>query len=711
MSRLLLLAFFACGEALSAAEVRETWQRSYIDFLGGRLDESLAGYNALAALGVSEPNPDANLAVIFRDQGNHKASLPYWVKSTLVDNSDGFIWSQRGWSYLALDRTKEAREAFLKAVERSTSSAVQAEAHLGLGMTGLKDSRPKTSMAPLRDALVESPYTMPAAAYQTALTALAMGESQPALTYFRQSYNLDDNNLEVLRRLARLYQRVGDVKSAWRAAHRLLSYDPADQEAIKLLSQSAKVLPSGGDPLNVIRRLTRNFLDASGKGSLDIPKTPTTMRVSLFTGVDGKPATVLRAYFMVNAPFITEANGETVKEDGKALEQWEILFRPETNIVEMRDTAQNLQFTSKQPFRLVPGSRRGSVLIKSAEFVESSGFDQGDRELRGILEVRPTPYGFKLVNELPLEDYLYGAVSALLPQESPSEAYNAMAVYARSVALWFKERGVENMEKTDICDSATCLTYLGLNTEMLAATRAVMATEGITMRFDGRHLRLAHHENCGGVTESATGLLEETLDHMVSVPDGPRDISRASSAVELERWTHGFPPRDRYCEAGALSPAAQARWMRFLDAKVLRERAERTKNIGPITHIRALRRSPTGRVLSLEVVGSKDTLSLEGEKAISDFLSPGSLRSTLFTISPLMKGSKAGEFILWGAGTGHGVGLCLAGSIGQASIGRDWRQILRHYFPKATLAGDKAPAAKPKTLRKRGLNPRRREKN
>ncbi|NIM70793.1 MAG: hypothetical protein GTO48_10150 [Xanthomonadales bacterium] len=56
------------------------------------------------------------------------------------------------------------------------------------------------------------------------------------------------------------------------------------------------------------------------------------------------------------------------------------------------------------------------------------------------------------------------------------------------------------------------------------------------------------------------------------------------------------------------------------------------------------------------------------------------LKSTRFTVS------RHGEaFLFEGRGFGHGVGLCQWGAFGLAEAGRDWRQILLHYYPDAQL--------------------------
>ena len=711
-----LALMMALGGLAFSAEIRDTLDKAYEDFLKGRLEDAASGYRYLSVLGAGTSQSDLNLAVIERDLGKQDAALPLWIKASVIESADGFIWNQRAWASMALDKTKESREAFLKAIERSSSTATQAEANLGLGMLAMLDAHPKAAMAPLREAHIQSPYVISAVDYETALSAAAVGDKQAALAYLRQSINVDPSNLEAIKELARTYQKIGENISAWRAYHMALSMDPGDEQAAKNFQKVAQYINEKPDDMRSVRRLSRPMLDPTGKDSPNPSKSTTTIRVALFSNLEGVAQTARRLYFVSNSPFrvISALTGEVVKEDGKAYDQWEILFRPENNIVEVRDTAHNIQYTSKQAFRIVPVNRRGSVLVKSAEFPETFGFNPGDRELRGALEVAPTPYGFKLVNEVYLEDYLYGVVSAALPQQSPLEAYKAQAVFSRTKALWHKSQWAQNMERSDICDSDRCQRYLGLNEEMVAATTAVGATEGMVLKYKGQYPKLSEHANCGGLTEDASASPEPGLEYLVPVHDGSIAMTIPGSPLALERWTHEYPPRDRYCEAGGLGSAADSRWIRILSTEDLRARADRTKPIGNILHLRAARRSPTGRIRALEVVGTRETLLLEGDKAIGDFLSPNSLRSTLFTIQPLERAGKTTHFILWGAGTGNGLGLCAAGTVGQASLGRNWAAILAHYFPALKIVDEYAqPKSSARAASKLGAirhkNPRKKK--
>lgn len=712
--RCVLAALLCIATAAAATEVSETVASAYQAFLEGRYEDAEKGYRYLATLGISIPDPDSNLAILARDRGDNAAALPFWVKTTLLETADGFLWNQRAWSALSADRGAQARRSFEKAIDRSTTTATQAEANLGIGLAFLLDSRPKGATTALRLASQQGPYTLSAAYYLASLTALAMGDKSGAMLYLRQSLESDPLNLEAVRDLARLYDKVGENRSAWRLYHRLLSLDPGNAEASERVKKLAQFITGDPESSLPIRRLGRPLLEADKEVA---PQTKETVRVALFTDAEGRPAAATRLYFITNAPFkLVGAAGEVVREEGRAFEQWEIAFREDIGVVELRDGARNIQYTAKQPFRIEPQGPGGSVLIKSARFPSTVGFDPSDRELRGALEAVPTPFGVRLVNDVNLEQYLYGAVSASLPPTAPSHAYKALAIVARTNALWYKAQKPTNLERADLCDSPHCQRYAGVNEEMRAATKAVQETEGLVLTRDGRIDRVTHHENCGGRTEPGELSGEASLKHLPGIEDGPAGGIPPRTPMQLERYLHEHPPFDRYCEASNVLQT-RSRWVRFIDAKGLRERAERIRPVGAIHSLRILKRSPTGRVTALRVTGAEGEVTAEGEAAIASLLSPNSLRSTWFTVTPVYRAGRPAHFILWGAGAGHGHGLCRAGAQGQAALGRDFKQILSVYFPHmkvehlARRGAEKASASSvnPRTGYRKPKNPRRKK--
>ncbi|MBI5622650.1 MAG: hypothetical protein HY924_02600 [Elusimicrobia bacterium] len=703
------LAFLAAvplaAEELPVSDVAETLSLANRAFLEGRLEESARHYRYLSTLGIRTPDPSPNIAIIHRDSAEADAALPAWTKVSLPESADGFVWNQRGWSYLALGDSREAATAFRRALDISTTTSMQAEANIGLALAAIRDDHPKASLKPLKEAWLQGPYILPMAAHLTGLAQLDVDDEHAALEYLGQSISGDPLDLESLKELARLNERVGENLKAWHFYRALLRFDPKDEDAASRAEKAERHIL--GDPKRLIamRRLSRPFLDPAGKGLAAPSGSAERIRVALFTSEAGEPAHLTRTYFMTNAPFqIVARQGETVRESPSGGLQWEIIFRPETNLVEVRDTAHILQYTSKQPFRIAPQPRGGSVLIKSAELPGTDVADAGDRELRGSVEVVPTPFGFVLVNDLPLEDYLYGVVSAALPSGAPLEAYKAQAVVSRTRAMWAKGHPVAGPFPHDACDSSRCQRYIGLNSENALAVEAVARTEGSYLRhLNGMLAEVRQHAHCGGVTEGGADMLA----HLKAVPDGTGPLPGLDSPESLERWVHAGPLPDRYCDQGGLTPPVQARWLRLLDARDISRRAQRLREIGKVRHLRALKRSPSGRILSLEVVGSADTLVLNGPDAISSVLSPKSLRSTLFTILPLYVGRTPTHFLLWGAGTGDGLGMCTAGAIGQASVGRKHHEILSHYFPGLVLWSPRAAQFKPAAAPRRKRNPRR----
>jgi stage II sporulation protein D len=489
-------------------------------------------------------------------------------------------------------------------------------------------------------------------------------------------------NLECLKDLADLEAKIGQNREAWYSYLGLLAFDPAEARAVRQVQKLRRFITGDPEAALPVRRVGRPLLPPQLADDEVLSAPGPTLRVGLFTAPDRRPSTASRVYFVANSDFkVIAKSGDVIKDDGKALHQWEVDFRPENNLVELRDNSRNIVYTTKQSFRIIPSGPAASVLLKSARFIDPVGFDTGDREVRGAIEVLPNPYGFKLINEVGLEEYLYGVVSAALPHRSDSEAYKAQAVVSRSRALWFRAHHGENQERVDICDSEACQLYLGVSGEMRDAAAAVRDTAGITLTKDGVVALVLEHDNCGGVTEDGRASAIPGAEALVSVSDGESPAAIGHSPDQLELWTHEYPGQDRYCEASGITAPAESRWIRIIPAADITQRAKRSRDIGPVRQLLVRKRTATGRVQVLEVVGSRGSLTLTGAKAISDVLSPGSLRSTLFTVQPLMAGAKADRFIIWGAGTGHGVGLCRAGMLGQARMGRKWPLILAHYFP------------------------------
>ena len=106
--------------------------------------------------------------------------------------------------------------------------------------------------------------------------------------------------------------------------------------------------------------------------------------------------------------------------------------------------------------------------------------------------------------------------------------------------------------------------------------------------------------------------------------------------------------------------------------------------VGSIKKIIVAKRNPSGHVDKLKIVGSDSFCVIEKELNIRKVL--GNLRSSMFKVEiKYGKDHVAKEFIFYGGGWGHGVGMCQAGSCGMARSGKSYQEILQHYFSRAHL--------------------------
>ncbi len=164
---------------------------------------------------------------------------------------------------------------------------------------------------------------------------------------------------------------------------------------------------------------------------------------------------------------------------------------------------------------LVTGARRLAVLPAPGAFVSVDG-----KRYRGAIELRVTPTGhLRAVNWIGLEAYLRGVVpSEMGPEVWPQiEALKAQAVAARTYA--WRSRGRFEEEGFDVCATPRCQVYGGIGAEHPLTDRAIAATRGEIVVFDGAPISALYTATCGGHTEDASEVFpEEEAPYLKGVP-------------------------------------------------------------------------------------------------------------------------------------------------------------------------------------------------
>ena len=322
------------------------------------------------------------------------------------------------------------------------------------------------------------------------------------------------------------------------------------------------------------------------------------------------------------------------------------------------------------PLRVEASGERGGEKLKMAGSYAGRVYVTIDRH--GSMAV---------VNAVPENKLLAGLIPAEIFPSAPEEALKAQAVAARGELL--SKIGARHIgDPFRLCSQTHCQVYAGAGHETARTTAAVEATRGeVLFESAGVLADPVYSANCGGHTENN----ENAWPEMQALPSlrGHRDADKKAgdpyaagvTGANVAAFIASPPPS--FCGRSKLGAGDRFRWT------VTRTQDELEKllgkyRLGPIKTIEVLERGVSGRARSLRVTGATRSEVIRGELRIRQAF--GNLRSSLFVVEV-----QAGSAIFRGAGFGHGVGMCQTGAIGMAEAGRNYREILRHYYPGTAL--------------------------
>jgi stage II sporulation protein D len=102
-----------------------------------------------------------------------------------------------------------------------------------------------------------------------------------------------------------------------------------------------------------------------------------------------------------------------------------------------------------------------------------------------------------------------------------------------------------------------------------------------------------------------------------------------------------------------------------------------TGNIGEFRDLKPARIGSSGRVVEIQAIGSRGSITLNGYKTRNAL----GLKDTLYTLTREHNpDGSVSNFTFHGRGWGHGVGLCQVGAFGMARAGRSYEDILKTYY-------------------------------
>ena len=317
------------------------------------------------------------------------------------------------------------------------------------------------------------------------------------------------------------------------------------------------------------------------------------------------------------------------------------------------------------------------------EVPRSYGKGTETRKYTGTLVFAPDKRG-KLVVMVSVgaERLLEGVVPAEIFASAPPEALQAQAIAARNEV--FAAIGVRNladpyMLRGDVMDQV----YGGTGVEDRRTSAAVGATRGRVMFFGNEIVEAYYSSNAGGHTEANENVWDmQPRPYLRGKADAPpskvpKKFADGVSTDELEAFLAADFPA--YSKVAPVSSNKHYRWDKTVEASVaeawLRENAT---DVGKLQEVKIASRGVSGRVIRLEITGSKGKTVVERELNVRRMF--GGLKSGLFVMDVEKSGPSIKRFKFRGAGFGHGVGMCQTGAMGMADQGKKAQDILRHYY-------------------------------
>ena len=252
--------------------------------------------------------------------------------------------------------------------------------------------------------------------------------------------------------------------------------------------------------------------------------------------------------------------------------------------------------------------------------------------------------------------------------DSPPEANFQLSTFNSQLIKWYDREAHTHF---DVCADDHCQRYQGVSRKVTAQVlEAIRATRGTVLSYEGEVCDARFSKCCGGITELYESCWDDTPHPYLSVVHDPF-CNTDDPKILSEVLNHYDQDTDFY------------RWTVQYTQQELSELVRRRGGFdyGDIVDLIPIERGPSGRIIRLQIVGTKATRIIGKELEIRRTLSESHLYSSAFEVEKTVDGN----FILHGSGWGHGVGLCQIGAAVMGAQGYNYMEILRHYYPQAEL--------------------------
>jgi spoIID/lytB domain protein len=332
------------------------------------------------------------------------------------------------------------------------------------------------------------------------------------------------------------------------------------------------------------------------------------------------------------------------------------------------------------------------------------------------------------INELPVETYLISVISSEMCATSSLELLKAHAVISRSWLLaQMEQRKAENnnavkqpsLFKTDeeivrwydredhkhfdVCADDHCQRYQGITKAANKhVVEAIKQTAGEILTSCGEICDARYSKCCGGAVEEFQYCWENIRKpYLQALPDTMPDttsLPNLTNEAVARQWILSSP--NAFCNTTDQKVLSQVlndfdqettdfyRWIQIYSQAEVKQLLEEklAMQFGDIIDLIPMERGKSGRIYRLKIIGTQRTLIIGKELEIRRALSKSHLYSSAFVVEKVdIKDGVPQQFVIKGAGWGHGVGLCQIGAAMMGVQGYRYDEILLHYYKSAEI--------------------------
>lgn len=390
------------------------------------------------------------------------------------------------------------------------------------------------------------------------------------------------------------------------------------------------------------------------------------------------------------------------------------------------------KYDAKEQVTIKPTSKmleEGRLRVKTTNTgkitVSSIERSYGIPSYRGSLEIVSYEQGLTIVNELPLEEYLYSVVPSEMPTSYGKESLKVQAVCARSYAYNQLLTNQYSEYGAHVDDSTSFQVYNNVE-ENASSIEAVRDTYGKVLDYDGEVITAYYFSTSCGYTSSASEVwMNNTpLEYLTGKLQVDEDKSKELDLTEDKKF-RDFIINDDYETYD--SDFAWYRWQTkvsledlksTIDAKLQSRYNANSRliltlvggkyvstpinTVGTIKSITITKRATGGVATEVIIKGSKNTVKVISEYNIRILLSPSGndvvrkddskisnmslLPSAFIIIDEITKDDTLTGYKIRGGGYGHGVGMSQNGVKAMVEAGFKYEEILEHYYTGVNIA-------------------------